>query len=142
MISKNIKGKIYIESISSDSDGTNKIVQTEECTIFEKSGEIFIFYDESEDTLASDVKSKIKISDDSVNIVRKGTYHSNILFKEGYTCNFRYCMPYGDIDMSVKTDIVKVVNDEKNINISLEYMLNNGEADIKSTMNIKIEKVI
>lgn len=140
MISKNTKGRIYIESVSFDSDGQSKIMQSEECTVFEKNSEIFVFYSESEDTLASDVKSKISISDEGVNIVRKGTYRSNIFFKEDYTCNFRYSMPYGDIDMSVTTDALHVSCDEKYIRISLEYKLNNGKDNTKNKMNIKIEK--
>lgn len=142
MISKSIKGRIRIKSIQTEGCESQTILQTADCTLFEKSGDIYIFYGESEDTLAGDVKSKIKISSDSINIVRKGTYRSNIMFKENYECKFRYYMPYGNIDMSVKTSKADVSTAEKKITIRLVYVLNNGESDIKSRMNITIEKVI
>ena len=77
MTLKNTKGYVIIESIS---DG-DKLTQQSECSVFEKNDAVIVFYNETEDSLAADVKSTLRINGDSVNLVRKGSYRANMLFE-------------------------------------------------------------
>lgn len=135
MTLKNTKGYVIIESIS---DG-DKLTQQSECSVFEKNDAVIVFYNETEDSLAADVKSTLRINGDSVNLVRKGSYRANMLFEKGLEVGFRYHMPYGYIDMRLKTSGVAVKKEKDRITVKLDYELFNGSETTKNTMNITIE---
>ena len=135
MTLKNTKGYVIIESVS---DG-DKLTQKCECSVYEKEDSIIVFYTETEESLAGDVKSNLKITDKAVNLVRRGTYNSNMWFEEGVESGFRYNMPYGYIDMSLTTEKLVVKKNTDKIEISLEYNLFNGSDNTKNIMKITIE---
>lgn len=135
MTLKNTKGYVIIESISNG----DKLTQKNECSVFEKDNSVMVFYNETEESLAADVKSTLRITEKSVNLVRKGSYRANMLFEKGLKTGFRYHMPYGYIDMHLTTFGVSVKKEENSVTAKLDYELFNGSETTKNTMNITIE---
>lgn len=135
MTLKNTKGYVIIESVS---DG-DKLTQKCECSVYEKEASVIVFYTETEESLAGDVKTSLKITGKTVNLVRRGTYSSNMWFEEGVAAGFRYNMPYGHIDMSLTTKKLDVKKTPGKLEIRLEYDLFNGSDNTKNIMKITIE---
>lgn len=133
MILKNTKGRIEILSETAD----DKITQKGDCNIYEKGEEIIVFYSEEEQTLSGDVKSTLKIKKNQIDLIRKGTYSSNMIFYEGYEHSFCYNTPYGGIDMKIKTKSIKFFSPYQ---FELVYDITNGGETSENRMKITIER--
>ena len=93
-------------------------------TLYERGGNMFLVYEESELTGMPDTRTTVRVSKDSVNVMRTGKYPSNMLFEEKKQHMSLYNTPYGALTLTVNTDrIEQDISMEKGGDISVYYSL-------------------
>lgn len=93
-------------------------------TLYERGGNMFLVYDESELTGMPQTKTTVRVGHDSVNVMRTGKYPSNMLFEEQKQHMSLYNTPYGALTLTVSTEkIERDISMEKGGSISVYYSL-------------------
>lgn len=65
----------------------------------------------------------LKLSDGMLEIVKKGSYASTLIFKENETTKTIYSTPYGRMTVAVKTTELRVLETDNIIDITVRYDL-------------------
>lgn len=76
------------------------------------------------------VKNLLKISENTVSILRRGQIDTNMVFKEGYYHSGTYGIAYGasSLPVGIKTSYLAIVEDTDCINIEINYSLGFGNS--------------
>lgn len=96
-----------------------------EGTWHEKSGAIYITYDESEMSGMEGSRTLLKIEDHQITLTRMGDHHSKMVFSKEESFNGLYHTPYGNFEMKIITAAIKN---------NLNYKTLEGEILIKYEM--------
>jgi uncharacterized beta-barrel protein YwiB (DUF1934 family) len=83
----------------------------------------YIIYEQIDEDSNKPVKSRIKIADDAVNVVRRGQTYSNMVFLKGEEHISDYITQVGTMKMRVMPHVVDIDFREDYIGIKLEYDL-------------------
>jgi uncharacterized beta-barrel protein YwiB (DUF1934 family) len=83
----------------------------------------YIIYEQIDEDSNKPVKSRIKIADDAVNVVRRGQTYSNMVFLKGEEHISDYITQVGTMKMRVMPHVVDIDFKEDYIGIKLEYDL-------------------
>ena len=126
--------KIIIENSQSSEEGNEVFSVEEPCKFMVKGENVYILYKND------GVTSKIKIEGKTVTVTRMGEFSSEMIYREGETTSFLYKMPYGTLDMELKTEKAEVNVSEAGGEIVLNYTLSFSGMETKNGMKIKIEK--
>ncbi len=130
--------EITITNIQKAGHENQEFTQKSSCRYMEKGGIYYVLYNETEESLAGDVKTKIKVQDDTVTITRTGGYINEMVYKENSENTFLYKMPYGTIEMTLKTHSVKTNLNENGGCIELCYTLSYSGEKTENSIIIQI----
>ena len=138
---------INVDSCQTDPDGrTEHINACYKGAMFEKDGHMFISYDEktsdpSGNADKSITKSMLKISDERVELSKKGTLNYNMYFERGVKTNVSYATLYGSIHMTVETFLLDIKSDDPGeVKVNIGYLLDMGGGYVlKCEMDIAAE---
>ncbi|MCX7714726.1 MAG: DUF1934 domain-containing protein [Clostridia bacterium] len=115
---------VSIESRQVFEDNEEAVKIAVEGSFYCRNGKYYILYEEKENSASCIVK----VNGNVVSITRKGAYNSQFLCEEGKKFSATYRMPYGNMDMDIETECVKISLGENGGNIALKYFLTvNGE---------------
>jgi uncharacterized beta-barrel protein YwiB (DUF1934 family) len=107
---------------------------------YNKNGKHYILYDEVTEGFEGSTKNTLKISEESLDITKKGLTNVHMVFernKKNLTC---YNTPFGNLMIGIAARDVNINEDDENIDVSVDYALDiNYEhlADCKIAINIK-----
>lgn len=128
--------------------GTQETLDGEENTIelvtegkyYEKSGSIFLVYDESEISGMEGSTTTLKIEDEKVMMKRFGSSESKLIFEKGVRHKSSYVTMYGAMDMEVIASKIDIEKDNDVLKkIDLSYKLNVSQnTEIKNTLSIDV----
>lgn len=107
---------------------------------YKKNGKHYILYDEVMEGFAGTTKNVIKITDDSLDITKKGVSNVHMIFEKNKKNVSYYYTPFGSILIGIDAKSVDINETEQNIDVKVKYNLEvNYEhlADCSITMNIK-----
>lgn len=107
---------------------------------YKKNGKHYIVYDEVMEGFEGTTKNIIKLSDDYLDITKRGIANVHMVFEKNKKNMTYYQTPYGNIFIGIDAEKVEVEETEDNINVDVIYALEaNYEhlADCKIQMNIK-----
>ncbi len=136
MTLKNTKGYVIIESVIDN----ERITSECKCDIYDKEERTIVFYREGESTLAADVKSTLRIEKSRVTLSRSGSYSSCMFFEAGRRCCFSYNMPYGTIEMEIRTKRLSIERTGAQTLVNIEYSMNNGSEISENRMSITVAR--
>lgn len=91
--------------------------------LYDKSGSYYLIYDESKISGLENSTTSLKINDDEVSMKRFGENNSKMEFKKDYKYNTLYATMYGNLDMEVSTQKIKVDIKDGKGSINLKYKL-------------------
>lgn len=121
--SKNVN--LFTKSIQTDK--SKEKVEIEffvEGTYVEKNDYIYITYKESELSGMEGTTTTLKISSNSLSILRFGTYNSKLEFRQNEKTLTNYQTPYGSIPITITTGLLEVdLHQGEKSNIHLKYTL-------------------
>ena len=109
----------------------------------EKDGSHYLFYEEVQEAFEKPVKCRMKVADGILELTRRGTFDSVMLFVNGENHPTHYQTPYGSFLMEVRTQQVQVEEREKVICVTADYALFLEEeklSDCKLEIQIKETK--
>lgn len=140
MILKNSKENATITLISKQfADGDeDKLEFTTSGGFYEKDGKFFITYQEHSDMGMGDSRVLLKIEPDSITMRRMGDFATVMVYKKNEITEFIYKVPFGELDMKIKTQ--SIINTLKGDGgrLSFSYVLYSGEAMTQTDIEIYV----
>lgn len=107
---------------------------------YKKNGKHYILYDEVMEGFEGSTRNMIKLTDDSLDITKKGVSNVHMIFEKNKKNVSYYHTPFGSILIGIDAKSVDINETEENIDVKVKYNLEvNYEhlADCSITMNIK-----
>ncbi|MGE5629617.1 MAG: DUF1934 domain-containing protein [Caulobacteraceae bacterium] len=135
--------KVHIQSSQSDSQGTIDSMEFyTEGKYYEKEGNRYITYKESEISGMEGTTSTLRISGATVTLIRLGNVNSKLVFEKGRETRTSYQTGYGNIDLTIASEKVdiEICNNELS-SIYLKYILKlNSQDSFINEMTIRVVK--
>lgn len=121
--SKNVN--LFTKAIQTDMGGEkNEIEFFVQGNYVEKNDSVYITYKESEISGMEGTSTTLKITSDSLNIIRFGAYNSKLEFKGDQETLTNYQTPYGNVPILIKTKLLEIdLRRGEKSNIHLKYTL-------------------
>ena len=107
---------------------------------YKKNGKHYIIYDEVMEGFEGSTKNIIKLTEDSLDVTKKGVTNVHMVFEENKKNITYYNTPFGNLFIFIDAEKIHVEESEENINVNVAYALEaNYEhlADCRIQMNIK-----
>lgn len=107
---------------------------------YKKNGKHYILYDEVMEGFEGSTRNVIKITDDYLDITKKGVSNVHMIFEKNKKNVSYYYTPFGSILIGIDAKSVNINETDENIDVEVKYNLEvNYEhlADCSITMNIK-----
>lgn len=127
--------KIFIKNKQITEDGEDVLTVNVPCKFMVRDNSVYILYKDE------GISSKIKTDGESVTVTRMGEFSNEMVYKEGKKTGFLYKMPYGTLDMELKTNEVFVDLSENGCEIKLSYELFFSGTGSKNSMEITVKKL-
>lgn len=107
---------------------------------YKQNGKVYIRYDEQPEGTDEIIQNMIKISDDGIEITKKGSVGAQMIFRENEKINSCYETPFGVMMMSIYTNQIQCTMEEDRIEINVLYSIEmNGELLSDADVYIKVE---
>lgn len=113
-----------------------------EGTMKYENNEYNLEYEETEISGMGGTFTNIKISDDSVELIRKGTTNSHLKFKKGYNHLSLYGIEEGAFEIVVKTNSIKIDLNDKGGKVNLDYKIETQGVEISRNILVLTVKTI
>ncbi len=141
MILKNSKENATITLISRQvADGDeDKLEFTTSGGFYKKEGKFFITYNEHSDMGMGDSRVLLKIEPNTITMRRMGDFATVMVYKKDETTEFIYRVPFGELNMKIKTQSIVNALDDEGGRLSFSYMLYSGEAMTKTNIDIYVK---
>ena len=112
---------------------------------YKRNGKHYIIYEEllMDDNSHEMTKNTIKISDNQVDIIKKGTNNVHMIFEQNKKNLTFYNTPFGDLLIGLYTTSIKQSEEEEEIVVELEYALDinsNHVSDCSITIKVTPRK--
>ena len=133
--------KITINSFSGQLTNPDKITVVAYGKMAKRFDKYYAVYEETSLTGMEGTKTTIKWDENSVTIVRTGTYNNRQEYIVGYPCESVYATPYLTIPIKSTTTVVEVKKHQEIWNLHVEYELEVGQENNGSIiLDIVIEE--
>lgn len=122
-------------------DGEENIIEMiTQGKYYERSGSMFIVYDESELSGMEGSTTTLKIEDEKVMMKRFGSNESKLIFEKGIRHKTAYKTMYGDMEMEIVTSQIDIKKDEEGLKkLDLSYKLNvSPNTEMKNQLSIDV----
>lgn len=97
-------------------------------TYYEKNGRHYILYDEAIEDIGDVTNNIVKISEDKVEVIKRGIVDSCLTFEKGKKHKANYVTPIGLIMLGITTSVLDFKREEDAIYLHMDYSLEmNGE---------------
>jgi Uncharacterized protein conserved in bacteria len=133
--------KITIHSFSGQLTNPDKITIVAYGKMAKRFDKYYAVYEETSLTGMEGTKTTIKWDENSVTILRTGTYNNRQEYIVGYPCESVYATPYLTIPIKSTTTVVEVKKHQEIWNLHVEYELEVGqETNGRIILDIVIEE--
>ena len=124
-----------------DEDNDTDISLLTEGALEFQDGVYFIDYEESELTGLEGTSTCIEVGSNYVSLQRSGTVNTNMLFMKDRKTSSYYSTPYGDMQIDIFTDNLKIDMSPKGGKINVDYFIDiNNMSTGKNNFEIEIRK--
>ncbi len=131
---------VYADAEEMYDPETAEISFTAPASYYYRNGKHYILYEEIDEDTGEITKSRIKISPDSIEIEKKGTVSSHMIFQEERTHVSEYETPFGRFALGVESHGLKVLENDNRLDASIDYILHINEAPmIENHLKLTVE---
>ena len=117
--------KIKIRGEQGENDDSVEVVSIGQ--MFHENGFLCLTYDEvvdeEETGVVQVVKNTIKISDEQVEVIKKGPSQSHMVFVPDQTTFTYYSTPLGELEVSIFTDEIEKISNDNGFTLSMHYQM-------------------
>ena len=125
------------------SDEVNEIELQTKGKFAQKNGKFYIMYEESEITGFEDTTTTIKVSDDTVSMIRSGKFNSKMVFRRGEKRLCSYSTPYGVIPMGVSPIRLESKLTEDGGKVAIDYIIDvDNQEYLKNSLDLTVTKTV
>lgn len=104
-----------------------------------RNGKHYVLYEEALDGVGKILKNRLKITEDCVEMVKKGRSVTQMIFKKGARNQSDYQTDYGTLRLGLYTREIRLAGQEDRISVEMEYALDMSEAPLADcTLMIQI----
>ena len=138
-MNRNVLVSISGMQTSAESDGAIEIISNGE--YYFRNGKHYILYEEQVDEHSNcmDTKCTIKISENRMELIKKGDVTTRMFFEVGTPHISSYSTPFGDIVIGTTASVLRVNETEHELEAELSYSLDvNYEFVSECNLSIKV----
>ncbi len=103
---------------------------------YERNGKHYVIYEEMMEGFTDITKNRIKFSDSSLEVYKKGLINVHMVFEENKKNMTSYMTPYGNVLIGIDTESILVEEKENEIRVEVDYAL---EANYQHLADCRIE---
>ena len=118
------KGMLTLTGKQRDESGEETVVESRmPADYYEKDGASYILCQELHEDTGETIKNVIKYRDSMLEMTRRGSFRSRMVFEPGRTHRTDYVTPFGTLSLETSTRKAEFVRLDNLIRIRLEYTL-------------------
>lgn len=130
---------ISIKSTQSGENGENQIETINPGLFYRKNNKVYVKYEEVIEGFDKTVGNMIKITDDCVEVSKRGVISNHMIFNIDEKVQTSYESPFGTINLVINTDMLKIEETEKLLHVELKYSLEyDGQKISTNTITINV----
>lgn len=121
--------KITVDSVQTDDMGEKNEIRTvaEGKYILRESG-IYLLYEECHEGFPGSTKTMLHLRENSLELTRKGSVNTRMLFRAGKSCRTEYRTSVGMLQAEIDTSLLRWRKGETELTIEVRYVLKmNGQ---------------
>lgn len=137
-MNKNVVVSINGLQTLDDSEDTVEVITVGE--YYNKNGKHYILYEEIDEDSKGVTKNVVKISEESIEIKKKGIVNTTMIFEKDKINKSYYSTPFGDLSVEISTNNIDIEVAETAINIEIQYSLsvnNQHMSNCKISLGVK-----
>jgi uncharacterized beta-barrel protein YwiB (DUF1934 family) len=133
---------VTVKGLQSMEDGSppEEVEMVAKGEYYYKNGHHYIFYNETIEGFTEQNRNSIKISENSVEVKKKGLTNMQMIFEEQKKNISYYVTPFGNLQMGIAATNIDIKEQEKSLELCIDYALEiNGEhaADCQIAVSVK-----
>lgn len=120
----------------SDETGEDNIENIVQGTYYKRNDSHYLLYEEAVEGFEQRNENRVKFRQDRVELIRKGVVNTQMIFEKNKTHMMQYKTPYGELLLGIRTDKMELDEQEDCIRVSVEYVLEMGDAPLSNNQII------
>lgn len=95
-----------------------------------RNGKHYVLFEETDEESQTIVKNRFKLSDDRLEITKKGQTNTNMTFQRGERCMSLYGTPFGEVQLGIEVTEMELQEGEDQIEMNVAYALEMNEEHV------------
>lgn len=137
MILKDTNAEITVRSAQK---GGGESVMMERCTLYERNGKIYLFYDERPIDDLPGTSVKVRVDSDRVIVTRTGEVDARLEYAKGCATATNYKVPYGMIHVDIYTNDLKIERREQFLSVEIDFYIDIGMEKSENILKITVKE--
>ena len=137
MILKDTNAEITVRSTQK---GGGESLMVERCTLYEKNGKIYLFYDERPIDDLPGTSVKVRVEPDCIVVTRTGEVSARLEYAKGRVTATNYKVPYGMIHVDIDTNDIRIEHREGFLSVEIDFYIDIGMEKSENILKITVKE--
>lgn len=114
---------ISISGLQFETEGNEAVEVISRGEYYFRNGKHFLIYEELSEEEQEVTRCVLKISEDAVELTKKGSSNVHMIFEADETSTTYYSTPYGELIIGITTQEIELKPEEKQLELKIRYSL-------------------
>lgn len=130
---------LHTLDIEQEEEETDELEMTMPGKYYFRNGKHYVLFEETDEESQSVVKNRFKLSEDRLEISKKGAMNTTMTFQRGEKSSGWYGTPVGDVQLGIEVTDMQLMEGEDEIEMNVAYALEmNSEHVSDSRIRLRI----
>lgn len=130
---------LHTLDIEQEEEETDELEMTMSGKYYFRNGKHYVLFEETDEESQSVVKNRFKLSEDRLEISKKGVMNATMTFQRGEKSSSWYGTPVGDVQLGIEVTDMQLMEGEDEIEMNVAYALEmNSEHVSDSRIRLRI----
>lgn len=130
---------LHTLDIEQEEEETDELEMTMPGKYYFRNGKHYVLFEETDEESQSVVKNRFKLSEDRLEISKKGVMNATMTFQRGEKSSSWYGTPVGDVQLGIEVTDMQLMEGEDEIEMNVAYALEmNSEHVSDSRIRLRI----
>ena len=130
---------LHTLDIEQEEEETDELEMTMSGKYYFRTGKHYVLFEETDEESQSVVKNRFKLSEDRLEISKKGVMNATMTFQRGEKSSSWYGTPVGDVQLGIEVTDMQLMEGEDEIEMNVAYALEmNSEHVSDSRIRLRI----